>query len=427
MSLGTAVVLAAASLPAAASTSLFGTAAAPARAAAAGDRVIRALDADRTTASWRVVDVAAAAVSSTTPRLLLDLAPGLTLEARRDDGYANADGTVVWIGSTPSRATRFPVGGHDPGNAVILVRNGDNVAGTVRTGGRLFRLEPLAGRGHALVEIDESAWPADHPPGAAPQPPAAVPAGLGVLARPGPIPRPNPGSVPRRTPEVTPPTTTRTRIDAMVVITASAAAAVGDPQAFIQLAIAETNQGYRNSWIPIDMHLAGWYQTAYATADFSTDLSRFQGTADGFLDEYHGIRNQIGADVNILLIRDPAYQYCGLAYLNASAAYAFSVTDHRCATGNYTFAHEIGHNQGAHHDPANAANSYFAYGHGYQMQAHGWRTVMAYACSGTPACPRINAWSNPKRFRSGVAMGTGDRSNNARVLDETRGRVAGFR
>jgi peptidyl-Asp metalloendopeptidase len=390
------------------------------------DRVVQALREDRTTASLALVAVDAAAVGPDTPQLRLAMADGLDLDVRRDSAHVNEDGTVVWTGNARASGSRSRAAGHHAGSEVILVRDGTDVAGTVRASGRLFRIEPLAGRGHALVEIDESAWPADHPAGALPDAGTAPGASAGMLSLDAGASAGTP-SFPRRTPRVNPPPPAQTSIDAMVVMTDAAAAAVGNPQAFIQLAIAETNVGYRNSGVPITLRLAGWYTTSYVTADFNTDLDRFTGQADGFLDEFHARRDQIGADVNVLLIRDPAYQYCGLAWLNASAAHAFSVTDHRCATGNYTFAHEIGHNQGAHHDPDNSTNSYFSYGHGYPQPTHGWRTIMAYACSGGQACPRINAWSTPQRYRDRVPMGNRNRSDNARVLRETRSVVAGFR
>ncbi len=420
-----AILLAASSAPALA-TDLFSALPADMAAGARTDRVVQALREDRTTASLALVTVDAAVVAPDVPQLRLTLADGLDLVVRRDSSHANDDGTIVWVGNARSVGSRARAGVRDAGNEVILVRNGGHVAGTVRVSGRLFRIEPLAGNGHALVEVDESAWPDDHPPGTVPD--------AGTVAR---APTGKPGraataaagapSIPRRTPQVTPPALALTRIDAMVVITEAAAAAVGDPLAFIQLAVAEANQGYRNSGVPIDLRLAGWYRTPYQTVDFNTDLTRYTQQGDGFLDEYHARRDEIAADVNVLLIRDPAYQYCGLGYLNASAAYAFSVTDHRCATGNYTFAHEIGHNQGAHHDPDNADNTYFSYGHGYQQPAHGWRTIMAYACSGSQPCPRINAWSTPQRYRDRVPMGNRSRSDNARVLQDTRAVVAGFR
>jgi hypothetical protein len=50
---------------------------------------------------------------------------------------------------------------------------------------------------------------------------------------------------------------------------------------------------------------------------------------------------------------------------------------------------------------------------------------MAYNCS--PSCPRINYWSNPNRTYQSAAMGTASRSDNARVLNTTRGTMSGFR
>jgi hypothetical protein len=50
---------------------------------------------------------------------------------------------------------------------------------------------------------------------------------------------------------------------------------------------------------------------------------------------------------------------------------------------------------------------------------------MAYNC--TSGCPRINYWSNPARTYNGQAMGTTTRSDNARVLNTTRGTIAAFR
>ena len=51
----------------------------------------------------------------------------------------------------------------------------------------------------------------------------------------------------------------------------------------------------------------------------------------------------------------------------ADASSAFAIVDYDCATGYYSFGHELGHLQGARHDPNNDPTSTpFAYGHGYQ-------------------------------------------------------------
>lgn len=417
-------------------------------ATAAPDRVLSSLAQDRSVAAVQQVSVDAALLARDTATLELAFDDGDALVAHRTHAYDNPDGTRVWTGTLGPRGAMLARTvsksaaqvAEDPLNTVVLVRNGDRLTGTIHRDGALYRLMPLARGGHVLVAVDMARLPADHPPGALPvappEPPspraAAMPGGAGAgtgaiggLARPGPLPPAPPGTrAPRFPLPPSPPPLTTVR--AMVVLTASAAAAVADPQGFVNLAMAETNQGYRNSGVRIRLELAGWYTTDYVTANFNIDLERFTGTSDGYMDAFHATRNAIAADVNVLLINDPAYQYCGLGWLNATAAYAFSVTDYRCATGNYTFAHEIGHNQGAHHDIANATNTSFPYGHGYQNVPRRWRTVMAYACSGV-SCPKVNYWSNPKRILDGVVMGQPGSSDNVRVLNETRARVAGFR
>jgi hypothetical protein len=144
------------------------------------------------------------------------------------------------------------------------------------------------------------------------------------------------------------------------------------------------------------------------------------------MDSIHTQRNTNTADVGVLIANNTAY--CGLASaIGATAATAFVEVYWDCATGYYSFAHEIGHLQSARHDPANdPTNTPYAYGHGYQSTAGGWRTIMAYACSST-TCTRINYWSNPGKTYSGRAMGTTNRNDNHRVLNNTKATVAAFR
>ena len=60
------------------------------------------------------------------------------------------------------------------------------------------------------------------------------------------------------------------------------------------------------------------------------------------------------------------------------AANAFSVVDRTCATGYYSFGHEMGHNMGlnhAHGDPTGTGAYPYSYGHKWP----GYRSVMAYS------------------------------------------------
>lgn len=194
---------------------------------------------------------------------------------------------------------------------------------------------------------------------------------------------------------------------------------------FALQAVAESNQAYINSGINLQMELAASVRVNYTeSGDYSTDLNRFQGTSDGYMDEIHTYRDLYAADVNVLIFNNSAY--CGLAStILANAGSAFCVVHYSCATGYYSFAHEIGHLQGARHNPeADNSTSPFAYGHGYVYTAALWRTVMAYNLNGET---RIQYFSNPNIAYNGVPMGTTSTHNNARVLNGTVGTVNNFR
>lgn len=193
--------------------------------------------------------------------------------------------------------------------------------------------------------------------------------------------------------------------------------------------VAETNQAYADSGMSSRLNLVGTVRTSYTeSGNMSTDLSRLRGTNDGYMDELHALRNSYGADLVSLIEDEP--QYCGIAYrmsrLSSSfASSAFSVVHRTCATGYYSFAHEIGHNQGAHHNPANASGAIYPYAYGHQEPYGKFRTVMAYNCSG--GCSRVNYFSNPDVFYSGEPTGALNAADNARTIDGTAATVADFR
>jgi len=110
----------------------------------------------------------------------------------------------------------------------------------------------------------------------------------------------------------------------------------------------------------------------------------------------------------------------------------FSAVSRRCAIGNYSFGHELGHNMGARHDVyVDSATTPYAYAHGYTYPAAAspWRTVMAYddACKAVgTSCTRIPYWSNPSLSRGGAAMGDST-ADNHQTLNNTAYTVANFR
>jgi hypothetical protein len=105
---------------------------------------------------------------------------------------------------------------------------------------------------------------------------------------------------------------------------------------------------------------------------------------------------------------------------------AFAVVDRTCATGYYSFGHELGHNMGLHHNRDDAVGT-GAYSYSYGYRWPGYRTVMAYA-PGT----RILHFSNPNVLYLGNPTGVIETSPNAAAhnalsLNNTRVTVANWR
>ncbi|RNC68070.1 MAG: hypothetical protein ED859_11620 [Desulfuromonadales bacterium] len=300
------------------------------------------------------------------------------------------------------------------GDATFVVR-GDSVTGTVRSDTGFYQIRPLGSGLHAVIEIDQSKLPKEHPPSfnRIEKQKKTIPPAMMKKMRDAGVAR-----------------DTKATVEVLVAYTPLVKAATADVDGLIQLAIDETNKGYQNSGINAQLHLAHSYEvndqeTVPQNADpFDAILTRFREPGDGKMDEIHALRKQYAADVAVLLIsRD---EYCGLASdIMAKASNAFAVVSNQCATGYYSFGHEIGHLMGARHDPANDNTSTpFAYGHGYQNLAGKWRTVMAYNCPG--GCTRVNNWSNPSVKYGGAPTGTVSLNDNARVLNQTTPIVAAF-
>ena len=369
--------------------------------------------AQASTQSMRVVRADASVVSAATQEITFDL--GLRqVDAVLENSSVTSSGSTVWSGrikTAKARNMSLREVRDDAANDVTLVRRGDGVTGNLRVDGTLYRVRPLADGNHAVIEVDESKMPADHPAeyadvlrrAAATSPSSTT--SVGTLA--------------------TDPGVTAT-IRVQVVATNQAVTAYGgDMRALVDLAVAEANQGYVNSNVGINLQLANYRTVSYTSVSHGTDLARFRSTSDGIMDDIHTTRDQNAADVSVLITSDSSY--CGLASaIGASASTAFATVYYDCATGYYSFAHEIGHLQSARHDPsADPTTTPYAYGHGYRAPNNAWRTVMAYNC--TVNCPRLNYWSNPDVTYGGQAMGTATQSHNQRVLVNTKATIAAFR
>ncbi|MBD7955913.1 peptidyl-Asp metalloendopeptidase [Stenotrophomonas sp. Sa5BUN4] len=334
------------------------------------------------------------------------------LQVRRIREEAAADGSLVWYGAEEDAAAPLAVsaqGAAAPASVILVQAVDGSVTGTIRDRQQRYDLRPVGHGEHALVKVDEHGLPPMHPLGmpSLPAPPAPPPA-PDVQARSG-----DPGGW--------------ATIRVLVIATQGAINAYGgNMRAKAELAVAESNEGFKNGWTNIRMELADYRTTGFPDGRMGDDLGRLQNPGDGQLDEVHALRDAARADVVVMLT--DGKDACGVGYINAPASHAFAVVGWRCATGNYTFAHEVGHVLGANHDRANASGSPYPYGHGYQFSlgsGERFRTIMSYDCPG--GCTRINSWSNPGITYGGARTGDAATADNQRVLVQRKHVVAGFR
>jgi hypothetical protein len=224
-------------------------------------------------------------------------------------------------------------------------------------------------------------------------------------------------------------------VDIMVVYTAAAVIGAKSSAAMnslVDAAVAQANEAYRNSKIDVILNLVYRGQISYTeSGGIQTDLTRLQSSNDGYLADVHTLRNTYGADIVTLITETGEAQWAGLGYVMAAVNpaykdYAFNVVRRAYASGYSVLAHEIGHNMGCMHDPANSSNAgAFAYSYGHRWNGTDnvqYRDLMAYAPGKS-----INYFSNPAILYKGVATGVTGSANTAQTITNTLATVAAYR
>lgn len=312
------------------------------------------------------------------------------------------------------------------GSETALVIDEQDVSGRVHDGqGNTWRLTPLGGSVTAVYRYDRSNFRM-HPPGWDPG------KGLDLDTSP-----------PTATPESAPEDTgaeadTGAVIDVMVIYTRAARFKVGNVNTFIQEAFDNSRRRYENSGIPFRLRLVHSQETNYReSGDIGDDLDAITETRDGNMDDVHALRDRHGADLVHLFIRGTTASsgnsvICGVAWfahLQSLAHRGFGATAVECEeTGDSTFTHEIGHNQGAHHDrPNTRGTAPFPYGYGTCHSLKGWSTVMAYTGINNSCWRAIPYFSSPSLRYEGVPTGVVNLTDNRRVLLQTARIVANHR
>ncbi len=325
--------------------------------------------------------------------------PGVgRLIADRQQQRESADGrTLTWVGKLRGKA----------GGMVSFTQAGDIISGFIDDGDRYWVVENAGqGRGrYRLLELDTSKTP----------PPAA------------PLRAANLPTTEESSSSTTQPAGATVIHDVLVAYTPEVTARYGgvaETEAAIANHVAAFNQAYTNSQVNIQLNLAGTLEVGQSqSGDMTTTLSRLRSTSDGYYDEVHPLRDQVGADLVAMLTTETGY--CGVGYLNkpqnsGQDAWAFSITS---AYDGYsclplTLGHEIGHNQGLCHNREETACSSPAYPYGFGYRVCGsFRTVMSYSCSGAT---RVYHFSNPNVTYGGYATGIAEADDPANSSEAWR-------
>lgn len=223
-----------------------------------------------------------------------------------------------------------------------------------------------------------------------------------------------------------------------------------------------TNQAFGNSGINAEVRLVHTMQVEYADDTNNSELlramtSNWWSVSPPELSVLHQARSEYGADLVVLVrpLRLPEQESCGNGWLIGYGGRpitwddqdrGFSVvsdgqdTDAEGAVRycrEETFAHELGHNMGSHHDRENAKDDdgvqeYGAYSYSFGKNAPisggNFATVMAYGKKGQTF---YRAFSNPAiSYCGGFPCGTstrGEQASNALSLNQTIPVIASFR
>lgn len=320
------------------------------------------------------------------------------------------------------------VGGNPLDRCALYVEDGE-VSGDISVGSERYRVVPLAGNAHAVVEVRTGGM--SEGGGDAPSPP----------------------NVPRRSERdqrAIPPCDVagagnRGTIDVLVLYTPLAASRQ-DMDRLVAESMAQLDRAARQlpgDRFGVTFRLVGMEEVDYREGkDLQVDLDRLTGLEPGFLDEVPALRDRYRADLVHLIVEGQADDgSCGIGWMvepeaPLTAEAGFSVSDHRCSAANLSFAHEIGHNLGMNHDryvvedPDPKAINF-----GYVSLETGRRTLMAYGnqCYDQGVdCPRVVTYSTPDPVlggdrRWGVSLDGSNPAYNREILCRYAPEVAKYR
>lgn len=179
---------------------------------------------------------------------------------------------------------------------------------------------------------------------------------------------------------------------------------------YVNNMIAVANIGYLNSGIPLQLQL--WCIELLEGVDESLPLLTILQTMPTIKGDVPTLLDS--ADFAFVLLGKRT-DYCGFAY-TGSLSNPIGVAQHSCATAQFSFGHELGHNFGCKHnrESYSTGSTLPGYAFGYYFPNAPLRTVLGKVESGRT---RINYFSNPNVTYQGHPTGTSV-SNCARQISE---------
>ncbi|MFS2225653.1 hypothetical protein [Pantoea sp. B65] len=330
-------------------------------------------------------------VSDKTHQLTLNLPSGELLVARQQRFQHNPDGTELWEGNVTEIDNAEPAAESE--NAVLLVRDGNNISGDISVNGRLFAIVPLGHGQHALTEMDASMQNGGDELAIGDEQETA---GILPLSR-------NLSS-------------TTSVIRVAVVTTNQVRSTLADIPGQTALAVAYANQGFKNSRVNIIVENAGILNANFNESGTAIEmLAKVSNPTDQNIGAAaKAFREEKLADVVVLLTAS-ANGSCGGSYSWASKEEAFAVLPSHWSCAN--FVHRLGVRIGL------IIGAGFSRGYIQNSANPQWGTLLTANC--LYSCERINYWSNPEVNYHGLPTGTAA-ANNALVLNQRRQQVADF-
>ena len=243
-------------------------------------------------------------------------------------------------------------------------------------------------------------------------------------------------------------------VDILVIYTTAAKNGAGSADkliASIGTQINSTNTIFKNSGINATVRLIATQETTdfQESGDVGADLrtltnasyfpgfGALPGPANPQSDPIHALRDQVGADIvvlveeNTMLGSQVTAGYSNISVQSGVAIpeFAYSIVQRSNITiGGYAFPHELGHVFGCRHDQSiEFPNSVGAYPYSYGWHWTAGSTLYCDIMGQVSGSTAVLQFSNPNLLYKGVATGVADQADNARTINMTAPMLEAYR